>query len=33
MSLVRRTSPWGDRLSLCQAMDRLFEESFVRPRR
>jgi len=32
MSLVRRTSPWGDMLSLRQAMDRLFEESFVRPR-
>lgn len=32
MSLVRRTSPWGDMLSLRQAMDRLFEDSFVRPR-
>ena len=32
MSLVRRTSPFGDMLSLRQAMDRLFEESFVRPR-
>ncbi|MGZ6345153.1 MAG: Hsp20/alpha crystallin family protein, partial [Candidatus Limnocylindrales bacterium] len=32
MSLVRRTSPFGDMLSLRQAMDRLFEDSFVRPR-
>ncbi len=32
MSLVRRTSAFGDMLSLRQAMDRLFEESFVRPR-
>jgi HSP20 family protein len=32
MSIVRRTSPFGDMLSLRQAMDRLFEDSFVRPR-
>lgn len=32
MSLIRRTSPWGELLSLRQAMDRLFEDSFVRPR-
>jgi len=32
MSLIRRTSPFGDMLSLRQAMDHLFEESFVRPR-
>jgi HSP20 family protein len=31
MTLIRRTSPWGDMLSLRQAMDRLFEDSFVRP--
>jgi len=30
MSLVRRTSPFGELLSLRQAMDRLFEDSFVR---
>jgi HSP20 family protein len=29
--LVRRVSPFGDLLSLRQAMDRLFEESFVNP--
>jgi len=33
MTIVRRTpSPFGDLLSLRQAMDRLFEESFVNPR-
>jgi HSP20 family protein len=32
MSLIRRTSPFGDVLSLRQAMDHLFEESFIRPR-
>ena len=32
MTIVRRApSPFGDLLSLRQAMDRLFEESFVRP--
>ena len=31
MTIVRRT-PFGDLLSLRQAMDRLFEESFVSPR-
>ena len=32
MSMARRPSPVGELLSLRQAMDRLFEESFVRPR-
>lgn len=32
MTLVRRTSPLGELMSLRQAMDRLFEDSFVRPR-
>lgn len=32
MSMIRRTSPFGELLSLRQAMDRLFEDSFVRPR-
>lgn len=32
MTLVRRTSPIGELVSLRQAMDRLFEDSFVRPR-
>ena len=32
MTLVRRTSPFGELVSLRQAMDRLFEDSFVRPR-
>jgi HSP20 family protein len=32
MTVVRRPSPFGDFLSLRQAMDRLFEESFVSPR-
>lgn len=31
MTLIRR-GPFGDLLSLRQAMDRLFEESFVNPR-
>jgi HSP20 family protein len=30
MSLIRRPSPFGEMLSLRQAMDRLFEDSFVR---
>ncbi len=29
--LIRRSSPFGDLLSLRQAMDRLFEESYVNP--
>jgi HSP20 family protein len=32
MTIIRRPSPFGELLSLRQAMDRLFEESFVRPR-
>ena len=32
MTLIRRTNPFGELLSLRQAMDRLFEDSFVRPR-
>jgi HSP20 family protein len=32
MTLIRRTSPFGELLSLRQAMDRLFEDSFVRTR-
>jgi HSP20 family protein len=32
MSMIRRTSPFGELLSLRQAMDRLFEDSYVRPR-
>jgi HSP20 family protein len=32
MTIVRRTNPFGEFLSLRQAMDRLFEESFIRPR-
>ena len=32
MTLVRRPSPFGELLSLRQAMDRLFEDTFVRPR-
>ena len=32
MTLVRRPSPLGELMSLRQAMDRLFEDSFVRPR-
>lgn len=31
MTLIRRTNPLGELLSLRQAMDRLFEDSFVRP--
>ena len=31
MSIARRPSPFGELLSLRQAMDRLFEDSFVRP--
>jgi HSP20 family protein len=31
MSLIRRPSPFGELLSLRQAMDRLFEDSYVRP--
>lgn len=33
MTLMRRSSPLGEMLSLRQAMDRLFEDSFVRPGR
>ena len=32
MTIVRRASPIGELLSLRSAMDRLFEDSFVRPR-
>lgn len=32
MTIVRRHSPFGELLSLRSAMDRLFEDSFVRPR-
>jgi HSP20 family protein len=32
MTLVRRSGPFGDLVSLRQAMDRLFEDSFVSPR-
>lgn len=32
MTLVRRSSPIGELVSLRQAMDRLFEDGFVRPR-
>jgi hypothetical protein len=32
MTLVRRTSPLGELVSLRQAMDRLFDDSIVRPR-
>lgn len=32
MTLMRRTSPFGEFLSLRQAMDRLFEDSVVQPR-
>jgi HSP20 family protein len=31
MAVIRRVSPFGDLLSLRQAMDRLFEESYVNP--
>jgi HSP20 family protein len=33
MTLVRRNSPFSELVSLRQAMDRLFEDSFVRPGR
>jgi HSP20 family protein len=33
MTIVRRPSPFGELMSLRQAMDRLFEDSFVRPTR
>jgi HSP20 family protein len=32
MTLVRRSSPLGELVTLRHAMDRLFEDSFVRPR-
>jgi HSP20 family protein len=32
MTLVRRSSPIGELVSLRQTMDRLFEDGFVRPR-
>ena len=32
MTIMRRPSPFGELLSLRQAMDRLFEDSFVNPR-
>ena len=32
MTIVRRASPLGELVTLRQAMDRLFEDSFVRPR-
>jgi HSP20 family protein len=31
MTIIRRTNPLGELVSLRQAMDRLFEDSFVRP--
>jgi HSP20 family protein len=31
MTIIRRSGPFADLLSLRQAMDRLFEESFVNP--
>jgi HSP20 family protein len=31
MTIIRRNNPFGELLSLRQAMDRLFEDSFVRP--
>ncbi len=31
MTMIRRPSPFGELISLRQAMDRLFEDSFVRP--
>ena len=33
MTLIRRPNPFGELMSLRQAMDRLFEDSFVRPYR
>jgi HSP20 family protein len=32
VTLIRRTNPLGELVSLRQAMDRLFEDSFIRPR-
>jgi hypothetical protein len=32
MTIVRRASPLGELVSLRQVMDRLFEDSVVRPR-
>ena len=32
MTLIRRTTPFGELVSLRHAMDRLMEDSFVRPR-
>ncbi|HEY7024860.1 MAG TPA: Hsp20/alpha crystallin family protein [Candidatus Limnocylindrales bacterium] len=32
MTLIRRSNPLGELVSLRQAMDRLFEDSWVRPR-
>lgn len=32
MTIIRRSGSFGDLVSLRQAMDRLFEESFVNPR-
>jgi HSP20 family protein len=32
MTLIRRTNPFGELISLRTAMDRLFEDSWVRPR-
>ncbi|HWH24107.1 MAG TPA: Hsp20/alpha crystallin family protein [Candidatus Limnocylindria bacterium] len=31
MTLIRRQNPFGELVSLRQAMDRLFEDSYVRP--
>jgi HSP20 family protein len=31
VTLIRRSSPFGELLSLRQAMDRLFEDSYIRP--
>ena len=33
MTIVRRSSPFGELMSLRQAMDRLFDDDFVRPLR
>lgn len=33
MTIVRRSSPFGELMTLRSAMDRLFEDSFVRPGR
>src|SRR5215212_1892124 len=33
MTIARRPSPFGELVTLRQAMDRLFEDSFVRPNR